>query len=493
MTPSEHDELQKALRVLAERIVKTCREEIEKAHFDKTYTAKIVGVKSNNQYVVEYNGKQLTVKGQPSARFNLGDYVRILSPQNNIKNTIIIPKTGSSGDPSEGGNSHTHSNLDVLHQLTQKMIDNMGDLKALAFKSNVDFSDLTAELLAEINKISSKANLTDIVQTDWAEANSSSKAFLKNKPSSLPASDVYSWAKQPNKPTYTATEVGALPADTELHTHSNKSVLDKITQSLIDAWNSAVSATHSHSNKTILDSITTTLITKWNSTYDHISDAIKHVTSSERNLWNTVSNKANISDVLSKTNTTSYTPSDTYNPATKKYVDDKIDVLDYGDMLKSVYDSDNDGVIDRANISDNAEKVCGKIVNNALDTDVLWTADKIRAELNQNLPAQLLQWSGTVIENQTIDFSIPNSEGYKTNSLEVLLKDNNGNWTKAIHAVDYGYTFENTSNIKIKFFNAGIYTVNYGYCALGTLTMTKIAASEPTNLNADDIWLEVIS
>ena len=35
MTPSEHDELQKALRVLAERIVKTCREEIEKAHFDK--------------------------------------------------------------------------------------------------------------------------------------------------------------------------------------------------------------------------------------------------------------------------------------------------------------------------------------------------------------------------------------------------------------------------------------------------------------------------
>ena len=120
MTPSEHDELQKALRVLAERIVKTCREEIEKAHFDKTYTAKIVGVKSNNQYVVEYNGKQLTVKGQPSARFNLGDYVRILSPQNNIKNTIIIPKTGSSGDPSEGGNSHTHSNLDVCISLLKK-------------------------------------------------------------------------------------------------------------------------------------------------------------------------------------------------------------------------------------------------------------------------------------------------------------------------------------------------------------------------------------
>lgn len=128
----------------------------------------------------------------------------------------------------------------------------MGDLKALAFKSNVDFSDLTAELLAEINKISSKANLTDIVQTDWAEANSSSKAFLKNKPSSLPASDVYSWAKQPNKPTYTASEVGALPADTELHTHSNKSVLDKITQTLIGAWNSAASHVSDAVNTSLL-------------------------------------------------------------------------------------------------------------------------------------------------------------------------------------------------------------------------------------------------
>lgn len=36
-----------------------------------------------------------------------------------------------------------------------------------------------------------------------------------------------------------------------------------------------------------------------------------------------ISGKANISDVLTKTNTTSYTPSANYHPATKKYVDDK--------------------------------------------------------------------------------------------------------------------------------------------------------------------------
>jgi hypothetical protein len=48
------------------------------------------------------------------------------------------------------------------------------------------------------------------------------------------------------------------------HTHSNLSILETITQALIDAWNSAVA---------------------------HISDAIKHITSDERNLWNTVVNK----------------------------------------------------------------------------------------------------------------------------------------------------------------------------------------------------------
>lgn len=48
------------------------------------------------------------------------------------------------------------------------------------------------------------------------------------------------------------------------HTHSNLSILETITQALIDAWNSAVA---------------------------HISDAVKHITSDERNLWNTVVNK----------------------------------------------------------------------------------------------------------------------------------------------------------------------------------------------------------
>lgn len=55
---------------------------------------------------------------------------------------------------------------------------------------------------------------------------------------------------------------------------------------------------------------------------------------------------------LSKTNTTEYTPTASYHPATKKYVDDLVSGSGGGDMLKSVYDLDNDGKVDAAEAAD---------------------------------------------------------------------------------------------------------------------------------------------
>lgn len=51
------------------------------------------------------------------------------------------------------------------------------------------------------------------VQADWNETNTSSKAYIKNKPT-IPS--VPSWAMQSTKPSYTASEVGALPSDTPI-------------------------------------------------------------------------------------------------------------------------------------------------------------------------------------------------------------------------------------------------------------------------------------
>ena len=53
--------------------------------------------------------------------------------------------------------------------------------------------------------------------TSAGSAGSVAWANVSGRPSSMPASDVYSWAKQPSKPSYTASEVGAAPAS---HSHS---------------------------------------------------------------------------------------------------------------------------------------------------------------------------------------------------------------------------------------------------------------------------------
>lgn len=50
------------------------------------------------------------------------------------------------------------------------------------------------------------------VQSDWNVTNTELPSFIKNKPTSMPASDVPAWAKAAAKPAYTASEVGALPS-----------------------------------------------------------------------------------------------------------------------------------------------------------------------------------------------------------------------------------------------------------------------------------------
>lgn len=68
-------------------------------------------------------------------------------------------------------------------------------------------NDYTTEEKEKLSNIEAKAQVN--VQSDWNVTDASSDAFIKNKPTSMPASDVYAWAKEEVKPSYTATEVGA--------------------------------------------------------------------------------------------------------------------------------------------------------------------------------------------------------------------------------------------------------------------------------------------
>lgn len=67
---------------------------------------------------------------------------------------------------------------------------------------------------------------------------------------------VPAWAKAENKPIYTAAEVHALPDDTEIPIFTNKTILDGITAEKVADWDETVTDKHSHINKTVIDKFT---------------------------------------------------------------------------------------------------------------------------------------------------------------------------------------------------------------------------------------------
>lgn len=96
----------------------------------------------------------------------------------------------------------TRANLasgDTLKTIVGKIKKFFSDLKTVAFTGS--YSDLTDKPTIPSAQ----------VQSDWNQTTTTAVDYIKNKPTSMPASDVSAWAKAANKPTYTASEVGAIP------------------------------------------------------------------------------------------------------------------------------------------------------------------------------------------------------------------------------------------------------------------------------------------
>ena len=74
-------------------------------------------------------------------------------------------------------------------------------IKGKSLSTN-DFTDIYKQKLKDIED---KAEVN--VQADWNTTDTEDDSYIKNKPSSLPASDVYDWAKQETKPSYNLDEV----------------------------------------------------------------------------------------------------------------------------------------------------------------------------------------------------------------------------------------------------------------------------------------------
>lgn len=189
------------------------------------------------------------------------------------------------------------SALDTLKEIA----DSLGDDKDFA-------GTMTKSLSLKVDKVDGKQLSTEDYTTTEKNKLAGIEECANNyiHPATHPASMITE--DENHRFTNDTDKANLKDVNSKKHIHINLNLLEILTQDLIDGWNSAVS---------------------------HITDKVKHITSDERMLWNTVSSKADSNDVYSKT--------DSDNKFTTKT---ELNNAGYGDMLKSIYDKDDDGVVD---------------------------------------------------------------------------------------------------------------------------------------------------
>lgn len=120
--------------------------------------------------------------------------------------------------------------------------------------TQVDLSDYYKK--TEIDtKLADKADKTELPTVPTLiSAFTNDKGYMTEFTETDPT--VPAWAKAENKPSYTAAEVHALPDDTEIPIFTNKTILDGITAEKVADWDETVTDKHSHINKTVIDKFT---------------------------------------------------------------------------------------------------------------------------------------------------------------------------------------------------------------------------------------------
>ncbi len=183
-------------------------------------------------------------------------------------------------NPSEVANAiaaakHTHSNKSVLDGTT---------------------ASFTTALKSKLDGIAAGAQVN--VQSDWSVTDTNSKAFIKNKPTSMSASDVYAWAKAATKPTYTYSEVGAdksgsaSSALTSAKSYTDTKIADLINSAPETMDTLGEIATIVTDNKSVIDTLNAAIGNKANKSdlTSHTGNGDIHVTAAQKTNWTSAYN-----------------------------------------------------------------------------------------------------------------------------------------------------------------------------------------------------------
>ncbi len=137
---------------------------------------------------------------------------------------------GSTGPQGEKGDAGKNATINGVNALTIETGDGLeAEMSGGVYRLKMAGG---SDMAAHIARTDNPHGVT-VGQIGAAAANHTHTAGqISGLPTSLPASDVYPWAKQPSKPAYTAGEVGAAPSG---HTHDDRYYTEAEVNSLLSS------------------------------------------------------------------------------------------------------------------------------------------------------------------------------------------------------------------------------------------------------------------
>ena len=351
------------------------------------------------------SGETLSVSLGKTAK-SISDYITHQSDNNKHVTT-----TEKSNWNDANAKKHVHGNQSILDTLTQPLLDKWNTVSDKVDKvtgKGLSSNDFSAALLNKLNSIADGAEVN--VQADWNNTDSASDAFIKNKPASFPPSSHTHTKAQisdmPTKLSQFTNDPGYLTSedvDTSLiHNHANKSILDSISQALLDKWNTVSNKVDKVTGKGLSSNdFSTALLNKlngiadgaevnvqadWNNT-DSASDAfIKNKPASFPPFSHTHT-KAQISDMPTKLSQFTNDP----GYLTSADIDTS---QNHVHANKGILDSITQALLDKWNtVSNKVDKVSGKgLSTNDFTAALLNKLNGIAAGAEVNVQAD---WSST--------------------------------------------------------------------------------------------------
>jgi len=351
------------------------------------------------------SGETLSVSLGKTAKA-ISDYITHQSDNNKHVTT-----TEKSNWNDANAKKHVHGNQSILDTLTQPLLDKWNTVSDKVDKvtgKGLSSNDFSAALLNKLNSIADGAEVN--VQADWNNTDSASDAFIKNKPASFPPSSHTHTKAQisdmPTKLSQFTNDPGYLTSedvDTSLiHNHANKSILDSISQALLDKWNTVSNKVDKVTGKGLSSNdFSTALLNKLNGIAD----------GAEVNVQADWNNTDSASDAFIKNKPASFPPSS--HTHTKAQISDMPTKLsqftnDPGYLTsadidtsqnhvhanKGILDSITQALLDKWNtVSNKVDKVSGKgLSTNDFTAALLNKLNGIAAGAEVNVQAD---WSST--------------------------------------------------------------------------------------------------